>query len=290
VKFKEKESRLDFFMPLYCRDFLAATLGWTAEERGHYITLLMVQWDRGSLPECLEKLERLSPGLSSCWEVIQEKFPTTGDGFRKNARLETHREKCLEVRKSRSEAGRMGGIAKANAKQTSSKTLAKPKQTSSKPLANAKQTSGKTLANPLAKRKQKPSIHSHSHSHSHSQNQSQKKHTHTPEKNESLLFPERGAGWAADQWAEFAKKWNQTTRANPWTAFTAPAGWVECVSQPGWAERAEQALGRLPQCEFFDHPLAVTKFFEFVDRILAGEFDHAKQTNQRKRQPAVGRL
>jgi hypothetical protein len=36
-------------------------------------------------------------------------------------------------------------------------------------------------------------------------------------------------------------------------------------------------MERLPRCQFFENPLAVTQFFGFVDRILAGEFDHAKR-------------
>jgi hypothetical protein len=57
----------------------------------------------------------------------------------------------------------------------------------------------------------------------------------------------------------------------------APAGWVDLAAAPGWLDRARQAMAKLPACKFFDDPLAVTKFFEFVDRILAGEFDHPKK-------------
>ena len=69
--------RVDVYMPLYVRDFLTSTFGWTAEERGHYLTLLMLAWDRGGLPAELEQLERLSPGVTrpgQCWH----KFPVRG--------------------------------------------------------------------------------------------------------------------------------------------------------------------------------------------------------------------
>jgi hypothetical protein len=50
-------------------------------------------------------------------------------------------------------------------------------------------------------------------------------------------------------------------------------------------------MARLPRCEFFTTPLAVTRFFEYVDRILAGEFDHPKHDSTRPmRQPAGGNL
>lgn len=72
----------------------------------------------------------------------------------------------------------------------------------------------------------------------------------------------------------------------------APDGWVDRAASPGWLAKAREAMARLPACEFFDTPLAVTRFFEYVDRILAGEFDTAKQDGRdaRRRQPAGGNL
>jgi len=110
-------------------------------------------------------------------------------------------------------------------------------------------------------------------------------HTHTREAEND--FPERGTGWAAAEWDRFASRWNTTARARPWTAFSPPDGWVDYASRPGWLDKAGEALDRLPGCQFFEQPLAVTKFLDFVDRILAGEFDHAK-TNGRPRQKPVG--
>jgi hypothetical protein len=49
-------------------------------------------------------------------------------------------------------------------------------------------------------------------------------------------------------------------------------------------------MARLPACEFFVDPLAVTKFFGFVDRILAGEFDYEKHQTGRSRQTIGGNL
>ena len=113
-------------------------------------------------------------------------------------------------------------------------------------------------------------------------------HTHTHEAGND--FPERGSGWAAAEWDRFASRWNTTARARPWTAFSPPDGWVDYASRPGWLDKAGEALDRLPGCEFFEQPLAVTKFLDFVDRILAGEFDHAKSNGRPRRQLAKGRL
>jgi len=78
------DHKVDIYMPLYVRDFLTSTFGWSAEERGHYLTLLMVQWDRGTLPAGLEDLERLSPGVGTCWAALECKFPVCDDGARRN--------------------------------------------------------------------------------------------------------------------------------------------------------------------------------------------------------------
>ena len=127
------DTKVDVYLPLYVRDFLTSTIGWTAEERGHYLTLLMIQWDRGSLPAQPSDLERLSPGVAECWPVLACKFPTCEDGTRKNAKLEEHRCRCVEIREKRSQAaksaasGRWSGDASriANASQTHSKRIAK---------------------------------------------------------------------------------------------------------------------------------------------------------------------
>lgn len=126
------DTRVDVYLPLYVRDFLTSTIGWTAEERGHYLTLLMIQWDRGSLPAEAEDLERLSPGVRQCWSVLAGKFPVSDDGTRRNAKLEEHRTRCVEIREKRSQAaksaasGRWSGDASriANASQTHSKRIA----------------------------------------------------------------------------------------------------------------------------------------------------------------------
>jgi uncharacterized protein YdaU (DUF1376 family) len=126
------DTRVDVYLPLYVRDFLTSTIGWTAEERGHYLTLLMIQWDRGCLPADLADLERLSPGVSKCWLVLSEKFPACEDGTRRNAKLEEHRCRCVEIREKRSQAGKSAASGRwsgdasriANAQQTHSKRIA----------------------------------------------------------------------------------------------------------------------------------------------------------------------
>ena len=148
------DTRVDVYLPLYVRDFLTSTIGWTAEERGHYLTLLMIQWDRGSLPAEATDLERLSPGVCQCWSVLAGKFPVCEDGTRRNAKLEEHRCRCVEIREKRSQAGKSAASGRwsgdasriANAQQTHSKRIANachPTSTStSTSTSNASSPSG----------------------------------------------------------------------------------------------------------------------------------------------------
>ena len=106
------DERVDIYMPLYVRDFLTATIGWTASERGHYLTLLMLQWDRDGLPADIDALGRLSPGVAEVWGILQDKFPLEDDGQRRNARLEEHRGRAVELRRKRSEAGKAAAAAR----------------------------------------------------------------------------------------------------------------------------------------------------------------------------------
>lgn len=271
--------RVDVYMPLYVRDFLTSTLGWTAEERGHYLTLLMVAWDRGGIPAELEQIERLSPGVASAWPMLADKFPVDEDGLRRNPRLEKHRGRCVELKEKRIEAAKRAAAAKAAA----AAARASGEQTQSNRGANAEQSLGNRDPNanhPTSTPTSTPTPTSTS-----SLREEINTHTH------AAYADFRRPGWAADEWARFAASWNVTERAEPWRPLTAPDSWVDLAASPGWLDKARQAIARLPRCEWFDRPLAVTKFFEFVDRILAGEFDNAKQdVRSKRRQPTGGNL
>lgn len=260
---------VDHYIPFFGRDFYASTAMWTAEEVGHYIRLLVIQWDSGGLPAELERLELVSPGVGRVWPLLSGKFPLCDDGLRRNVRMEEHRAKAEVLKEARAEAGRAGGSkSQANRKQTG-------KQNASKPQANGE-------ANGQAK--VKPPSPSPSPSPTASQKDECRAHTQGDE------GEWRKPGWAADEWQAFVSDWNATARAVPWTPLVPPSAWVDLAATPGWLCRARQALARLPSCQWFDRPLAVTRFFEYVDRILAGEFDAEKHDARASRQPVGGNL
>ena len=100
------------WFPFFGRDFLASTLGWSAEERGHYATLLIAQWEQDGLPNDMKRLELISPGVSKCWKTIESKFPVSLGGRRRNVRLEHERHLSHE----RSERDRQSASARWSVK------------------------------------------------------------------------------------------------------------------------------------------------------------------------------
>jgi uncharacterized protein YdaU (DUF1376 family) len=195
--------RVDVYMPLYVRDFLTSTFGWTAEERGHYLTLLMLSWDRGGLPSELEQLERLSPGVTAAWPMLADKFPLSDDGQRRNLRLEKHRAKCVTLKEKRVNAAKRAAAGRAasagaNDEQTQSKRGADVEQTQSKRRANVNHPT--PTPTPTSSKEEIT-------------------HTHTPAEPGDFRQP----GWASDEWQRFVAAWNVTERAEPWPVRRWPA-------------------------------------------------------------------
>jgi uncharacterized protein YdaU (DUF1376 family) len=248
-------------LPLWCDDLIASCVDMTPACFGAYMRLLCYAWTRGGIPDDQAACHRIAGGMEpGDWEAVRARLAVMDDGRLTHERLELERLAVAEIREKRSEAGRRGGRPKANEKQNESKRK-----------ANEKQNESKTKApNPS------PSLPIR-----------EETHTHTPAEPDGFRQP----GWAADEWARFVAAWNVTERAEPWPHLTPPDGWVDLAASPGWLERAREALARLPSREYFNRPLPVTRFFDFVDRIRAGEFADPKEpAGRRARQPAGGNL
>ena len=100
--------RAKAWMPLYVSDFLIGTLGWEADAVGHYIRLLLIQWDKGELPAEVQQWEVFSHGITKYEDILMSKFPICADGKRRNFRLEEERTKAQEVYQNRVNAGKEG--------------------------------------------------------------------------------------------------------------------------------------------------------------------------------------
>jgi len=257
------DERVDIFMPLYVRDYLTSTIGWTAEERGHYTTLLFLQWDRLGLPADLASLERLSPGVGAVWPLLEPKFPVDDDGQRRNQRLEEHRARAIDLRQRRSAAGRAAAAARACSTNRST---------------NVEQS----LSNRSSIDNHPPSPSpSPSYSDAYpSSGNAQQRQRRPREGSSQSAKPQPEDGWTGDvgsQWALLLERWNATpgVKRHQGLQFARSDLLCDRLCDPKWIAEYPQALARLPSCRFFKTPVQLFQFLDehFVADVLVGRYD-----------------
>lgn len=254
-------------LPLFCDDLIASCVDMTPACFGAYMRLLCYAWTRGGIPDDQGACSRITGGMEpGDWAAIRSRLTVMDDGRLTHQRLELERVAVAEIREHRSEAGKKGNKSRWGS------------QTDRKDIANGSQTASQTDRKSIAPNPS-PSLPL-------SVPFPEEENTHTHGGNEFCQ-----PGWAADEWQRFAAAWNATERAEPWRHLTPPDGWVDLAATPGWIQRAHEAMASLPSREYFERPLPVTRFFDFVDRIRAGEFADPKGNSRgRVRQPAGGNL
>lgn len=80
----------------YPNDWVGGTMGMTFEEKGAYVELLILQFNRGHMTE---RMARQTVG--QLWDNVKDKFRQTSDGRYYNARLELEKIKREKYVKSR---------------------------------------------------------------------------------------------------------------------------------------------------------------------------------------------
>jgi uncharacterized protein YdaU (DUF1376 family) len=254
------DDRVDLFLPLFCRDFLMSTIGWTATQRGHYLTLLMVQWDAGSLPQELEFLERISGGISGDWKLLEDKFPVDKDGLRRNKRLEEHRKTAVELRQKRRENGKKGGQAKG--KPGLSPASLEPKPGLSPALAQPKHPEPEPEPQILSLTRENPTAAAGS----------------PPDGGKEQRQP----GYAMPVWESLLGQWNQaaarTKHISRYDSLHPPRAFHDRYDEIGWQDDWQRGIQRLERCKWFTTPVSLTFFLkqDTLAAILAGQFDPKK--------------
>jgi hypothetical protein len=242
------------------RDFLAATIGWTAEERGHYVTLLIAQWEQGGLPDDVKRLELISPGVGKAWKTLAPKFPKSTGGLRKNARLEHERHLAHE----RSERARQSASAR--------------------------------WAGKLASQEAKPDIPAES-GDSGCVEQCDRICDRTCSDDAAMTMsyspppPPPPPGAFGEGWDMLREAWNANWgEKRQWRSSEPPQEAIDRLAEPGWLEEAIQAIPEIKRgaCAGFKTPPTLRQFCArtekgtFVARMLGGEF---VDEGQRRRQP-----
>lgn len=261
-------------LPLFCDDLIASCVDMTPSCFGGYMRILCYAWSRGGVPNNEAACGRIAGGFDAGdWQVIRSRLIVLDEGTAterlSHQRLELERAAVVQLREKKSRAGQEGARRRWEHDTGLAEEWHPHGSAIPVPVAGECDGIGKTMApNP------NPNPYPNS--------QRINTHTHTARASASPDGGKDAAGWP-----EFAGRWNGTARAQPWPQDGPPACWSGYAATPGWLDRAALALDRLPGCEYFDDPVALTKFVQWVDRILAGEFDAAKgSTGKRRRQPA----
>jgi len=120
-------------MPLYVGDYLRDTRRLTAAEHGAYLLLIMEYWISGALPNDDRQLARIACMSLAEWKKAKPNVqPFFGPEWT-HKRIDSEIEKAQGKYRLRSEAGKRGGIASANAKQKASNAAGNAQASSSQP-------------------------------------------------------------------------------------------------------------------------------------------------------------
>lgn len=254
--------RVDMFLPLFCRDFLMSTIGWTAAQRGHYLTLLMVQWDAGFLPSEVDALDRISGGVSEAWGLLEDKFPVGKDGLRRNLRLEEHRANAVELREKRKKSGQEGGKAKA-------------KQRGSKGVAPLDLCQSDAVAKPY---------HPEPEPEPQTLSLTRESSTATADTAHPEQKPARQPGFAMPAWEALLASWNgaaaRCKHIGKYDSLYPPRAFHDRLDDLGWQDDWQRGIERLERCRWFNTPVSLTFFLkaDTLAAILAGQYDDKKPT------------
>ncbi len=245
------------WFPFFGRDFLAATTGWTAEERGHYLTLLIVQWEQGSLPDDAKRLELISPGLKGSWKTVSDKFPIWKDGRRRNTRLEHERSKSHDrserARQSASQRWASGSMPSGD-----SQPDADPPDCPDEPCERICDRISERISTSIAP---------------------------ISMLNSPPPPPDVSADWEQD-WPTLRAAWNADAKAGKrasWRSSSPPAGAGDRLQEDGWLAEALKAIPMVAELRAFDNDVTLGQFCQagWVAKVLGGYW------RDKKRPPAA---
>lgn len=133
-------------MPLYVADYLADTSHLNCAESGAYLHLIMHYWQKGGLPIEDKRLASIARATPEQWSDMRDTIADFfGDGWT-HSRIDEELESARKAYERRAAAGRAGGKAKADGKQSSSNAKAMPEQ--SQPQSQQKEEVANATSSP----------------------------------------------------------------------------------------------------------------------------------------------
>jgi uncharacterized protein YdaU (DUF1376 family) len=247
------------WFPFFGRDFLAATLGWSAEERGHYMILLVAQWEQDGLPKDMKRLELISPGVGKCWKTLEHKFPPGVGGKLRNVRLEHERHLSHE----RSERARQSASARWSSRDAGKVPDCDNSAESGDPGCGEQcdgicdRICGSTCSDDAS--------------------MTMSYSPPPPPPPPAGLDEETGRAWG-----QLRDAWNAAWgEKRQWRSTEPPPEAIDRLSEPGWLQEAITAIPEIKKgaCSGFKTPPTLRQFCQrdpergsFVARMLGGEF------------------
>lgn len=120
------------WFPFYAKDWSASVAHMSATQRGIYLSLLVYQWDNGTVPDCPEQCSRIAgahPMHDMDWSVVREKFHAE-HGRLVNHKLEDVRQEQQTKQEAASERGKRAAAARHGCKRNASAVQAQSSSTS----------------------------------------------------------------------------------------------------------------------------------------------------------------
>lgn len=111
------------WFPFYVGDYMRDTARLTTEAHGAYLLLMLDYWPNGAPPDDNETLATITKMSAKAWLGMRPKlegFFVIANGRWTHKRIERELLLTEEKHRKRAEAGKLGGKAKANAKQNPS--------------------------------------------------------------------------------------------------------------------------------------------------------------------------
>lgn len=149
----------DFYFPLYYQRLLTSTVGWTDEQFGAYVKLLIYQFDQASIPADIKELSGIAPSVKKHWPKISKKFQDDGKGGLINQVMDEIRVDIQGKKETNKENGKLGGRPKTkrisetkpNGNQTVSKneTEKEPIPISNNQYPNERENSPHVVLKPI---------------------------------------------------------------------------------------------------------------------------------------------
>ena len=101
------------WFPFYTKEWTASVAHMSAAQRGMYLSMLIYQWDNGTVPDCPDQCARIAGATSmgkSDWAVVRDKFHADQDRL-VNHKLEDVRREQQDRHDNASRRGKRGASA-----------------------------------------------------------------------------------------------------------------------------------------------------------------------------------